>query len=180
MIGTASLARAGILLLACALVLGGCGNESKDAPGVATAVTATGESAPGTASPVDTERRYALCLRDEGVTMIEGAGGALEVDKERTPFATVDKASKACARYEPAVELPDPPTADELERLRAFAGCMRDEGVTGYPDPDPQSGLVPPEEVLGAKIKTDPTFRAALETCQEQRSNAGSEGTPGG
>ena len=54
-----------------------------------------------------------------------------------------------------------------ISQLRAFAECVRGEGIDTFPDPDPAfSGVgspFPADEVPS----TDPLFEAAVETCRD-------------
>ena len=75
-------------------------------------------------------------------------------------------------RRQPGRSKPDP---GRVEQLRQLAKCMREHGVTNYPDPAAdgsmqiggQSGLNP----------EDPTFKAAEQACAQYRPAAPSGGT---
>src|SRR5919201_1424510 len=53
---------------------------------------------------------------------------------------------------------------DKAEAARAFAQCMRDNGVPDYPDPDP-AGKFPKDAERQAH--DDPKFQAANEKCRK-------------
>jgi hypothetical protein len=53
----------------------------------------------------------------------------------------------------------------DQETFLAFAQCMRDNGVPGFPDPSPTGGGM----IIGPEAGIDPnspTFQAAVQTCQ--------------
>jgi hypothetical protein len=51
---------------------------------------------------------------------------------------------------------------DEAEAARAYAQCIRDNGVPDFPDPDPDGQLRGPAH----EQEGNPTFRAAQEKCR--------------
>jgi hypothetical protein len=53
--------------------------------------------------------------------------------------------------------------ADEAEAGRAYAQCMRDNGVPDFPDPDPDGQLRGPAH----EQQDNPKFRAAMEKCRD-------------
>ena len=52
---------------------------------------------------------------------------------------------------------------DKVEAARAFAQCMRDNGVPDYPDPDPNGRFGAGHERFD---RDDPTVKAATEKCR--------------
>ena len=58
--------------------------------------------------------------------------------------------------------------AEQVERLRQVAKCMRENGVPNYPDPDPDGGI----SIDGDKLGTgpgEPTFDKAEQACSRYR-----------
>jgi hypothetical protein len=53
-------------------------------------------------------------------------------------------------------------SADKVEQARAYAQCIRENGVPNFPDPDPDGRLRGAAHEKG----NDPTFRAAQEKCR--------------
>ena len=53
-------------------------------------------------------------------------------------------------------------SADKVEAARAYAQCIRDNGVPDFPDPDADGRL----RGVAHEQQDDPTFRAAMETCR--------------
>ncbi|MEV7416863.1 hypothetical protein [Streptomyces sp. NPDC089919] len=71
--------------------------------------------------------------------MVETDSGAPIVDKTQ-PVARIAAAERACRAQLPPPPAPRPASAERMARARAETTCMRREGVTWYPDPDPATG----------------------------------------
>jgi hypothetical protein len=114
-------------------------------------------------------RQFAECMRGEGVDMPDpevGEGGKTRmrigaregaVDKK-----TMNAAMEKCRHLLPNGGEPRPLSAEDLERARAHARCMRENGVPDFPDPQPDGGLrieVPKGDVTA--------FEAAMEKCRQ-------------
>ena len=109
---------------------------------VPTTTTTTVSSAQGLAD-------YESCLRESGVEIGEiGYDGrdrpllARAVDELDFGDPTVLEALDACAAELPTALLdlaPDPELRVlVMSSLSAFADCMREQGISGFPDPDPR------------------------------------------
>jgi hypothetical protein len=72
----------------------------------------------------------------------------------------------------------DRPPAD-MQALLRFARCMREHGVTDFPDPDAEGNFsVPPGSTgLGPK---NPSFQRALQACRQLDPNKGARSQQGG
>jgi len=160
--------KAGVGVMAALLLatVTACGDEE---PGVATAGGGPRAGVPASAEAVDRDaamRDFAQCMRDNGVDlpdpqpgrrMSEAYGGLLRGDDP-----VVREALAACRSRLPNGG--EPPKLDpvQLESYRAFAGCMRDNGVP-LPDPAPDGSL----QITGTGgiNLSDPVFQAAVEAC---------------
>ncbi len=166
-----------------ALVLGAvsaCGKAAAD-DGVATASGArpsTGASADANADGA----KFAQCMRDNGVDIPDpdpatgrpqfGAGGGPNrTQADRDAF---QKALQACRSLLPNGGVRRTPDAAQLEQLRAFAQCMRDNGVD-VPDPDPNGGGFGLRAGGGNGTggppnidRNSPTFQKAMEACRSK------------
>ena len=171
--------------------LAACGKKD-DGGGVA---SVTGDKASASAKPKSTldrqelARKYMQCMKDHGVTVHIGIagegddGGSLSVggsdgpDQDAAPpdDATMKKAQEACKEYEPDGGDAPKPSAEEIEQMRKYAKCMRDNGVD-MPDPDDdgrvtiRSSAGPGDGAGSAGI--DPrseTFKKADEKCRSLR-----------
>jgi hypothetical protein len=127
---------------------------------------------------------YAQCMRRHGVDMpdpqFQGGGIMQRGPDEHTPRATVDKAEEACKAIRERMEPSEPPSEAEQKQMReaalAHARCMREHGITKFPDPTfgangemtvkigKDSGIDP----------DDPDFRDAQEACARLLPGAGS------
>jgi hypothetical protein len=92
------------------------------------------------------ELEFIACMRGQGVEMVDPVPGdtsgrsalRYEIDvngKGNDP--AFQAALDACLEYLPAPPPPEPVTQDELGARRAYAQCMRDNGVQDFPDPEP-------------------------------------------
>jgi hypothetical protein len=182
---------AGTVLLAVVLALAaGCGGRSQH-PGIATAGggASAGASPSPTASldPEDAARRFAQCMRDHGVDVPDpdSGGGGPQIQIRASASTNVDSAVQACQQYMPSGKMGASMSPEELERARQFAQCMRDHGVD-IPDPDPNGGGgIRIQKGTGSGGKggvspDDPTFKAAMEACQDKLPGKnGRDGGPG-
>ena len=86
---------------------------------------------------------YAQCMREHGVDMpdpqFDGGGIMQRGPDENTPRATVEKADAACKEIRERMEPSEPPSEAEQKKMReaalAHARCMREHGITKFPDP---------------------------------------------
>ncbi|CCH29087.1 hypothetical protein ABZ816_36120 [Actinosynnema sp. NPDC047251] len=140
-------------VVACALLLGACAPD-------------TAEQAAPSSTAADQGVRFAQCMRDNGVDVPDPGpdagklGGLAGVDRDDPAFTP---AMAACKQHLPGggdLSSLDPA---QLDKLRAFAGCMREHGVE-MPDPDPNGG----KPDLSGVDRTGPAFQAAFEACQDK------------
>ncbi|MEU3460950.1 hypothetical protein ABZ721_13455 [Streptomyces sp. NPDC006733] len=71
----------------------------------------------------------------------------------------------------------DPVPPAFLAALRQETKCMREHGITDYPDPSPANGEFTYPAALGARLKQDPATAAIWHTCQVK---SGGDGIQGG
>lgn len=155
----------------------GCGDE--DGGGVASAGDATASS-----GAEDSEDRpedafeealaYSECMRDNGIEQFpdpeqnDGGGVSLGLDDSVDPNSKEFKdAEAACEDLRPGagdgdVEIP----AEDLEAMREYSQCMRDNGVKNFPDPSAEGGLKVDGNELDVEMDS-PEFLAAEEACQD-------------
>ncbi|MBB5870692.1 hypothetical protein F4553_004071 [Allocatelliglobosispora scoriae] len=162
----------GVLLLA-GIMLAGCGDD-KGNDDIATA----GSPAAGGASPSPTMdlaergRKFAQCMREQGIPMEDpeiGDDGSFKMKmggpgSQAGPMdkTKADAAMTACKQFLPeggAVGKLDP---EAVEMMRKYAVCMRSNGAPDFPDPD-ENGMI--------RIERDPAndagFQAAEEKCKD-------------
>ncbi|MEV6814480.1 hypothetical protein [Micromonospora sp. NPDC051296] len=108
--------------------------------------------------------RFAQCLREHGLDIPDpepGKGVRFRFDQS-VGREKVEQAMEACREFNPQANRSPEQDAQMAERGRLFAGCMRENGVEAFPDPDPgQPGIrITPE------IGDDPDFPAAQQKCE--------------
>ncbi|MCG8914306.1 hypothetical protein L6E12_00650 [Actinokineospora sp. PR83] len=156
---------------ALAVLLAGCSAES--GPGVASAGGApSSTAAPRDANGLDGD--FAECMRANGADLedskveVDDTGGEERYDTSRSPQEqrAQQEALEKCKGLVRDGGAPEKMDAEALEKARAFAKCVREQGVD-YPDPSPDAGdyggnvTQLPEGVDG----NDPRVQAALRTC---------------
>ncbi len=169
-------------LLVIVLVLAACVEQPGDAPTGDDGQNQSVASTTTTLGRLGIEQatlEFSSCMRSQGVDTPDirlDAQGRPVLDDLRTAVdtSTVEfrRALTDCAPILTRVGALDLRRDPELQAviisaLRAFAECVRGEGVETFPDPDPAfSGVgspFPTEEVPS----TDPLFEAAVERCRE-------------
>ncbi|MEV4677698.1 MULTISPECIES: hypothetical protein [Actinomadura] len=162
-----------------ALGVQGCGGGKQNA-----AASGTGKAA----GDDQKMREFAQCMRENGVDMPDPKNGRVEIRSSAKPGGggpdtngKVEAAQKKCAHLMPNGGKPKKPDPEQLAKMRAFSKCMRDHGVTGFPDPEPDGRML----VEGKEgTEMDPegaTFQAAQKACAKyQPERRVSGGTSGG
>ncbi|WP_436522905.1 hypothetical protein [Actinoplanes sp. HUAS TT8] len=160
----------GVLLAA---MSASCAKPATGDPAVATAQSAgpkPSSSASGRSGPdPDAMLKYSKCMRANGLDWFPdpGADGGLVVQNPPgVPDSSIKAAEAACKQYLPAGDKEDKPSAEEIERSRQMAKCMRANGVPGFPDPDPNGGISIDADKLGTG-PGDPTFDNAEKACAQ-------------
>jgi len=116
-------------------------------------------------------------MRANGVTnfpdlgssgMIIGAGnGTLSINGVSVNAPAYRAARPKCQKYLPHQQLTQEQAAQQTQRDLRFANCMRDHGVSNYPDPKPNSSSGGSEQAVhlqGINLSA-PAFRAAAQHC---------------
>lgn len=158
-----------VLLGTALLALGGC---SFSLPGVHAA-------APPSPNPREAALRFAQCMRQHGVPDFPdpGANGNIEIQTQPGNGAssgpdpgssTFQAAQRACQKYAPGGKSNGgKPDAQMQRKALRFAQCMRDHGITDFPDPNFQDGGVGFHVPEGSSTldPNSPQFQAAQEAC---------------
>ncbi len=141
----------GLGTTALVVALAGCGGP-EDTPGIATAaepgVRASSSPAAATgvvAEYVEAQRNWVACLRERGFQVPDpDPRGRVDLRAPGVPKKDDPKwmdAQKSCAKYTVPMpeEVEDKPvlTAEEIGYRRAYARCVRENGVPDFPDPGP-------------------------------------------
>jgi hypothetical protein len=171
-----------VIALGLLLTLGvaGCGPGNKNDPGVASLSEGPSATASATHDALSDQEhmlKFAQCMREHGIDMPDpdpGQGIGIKLPPGADP-KKVDAAQQQCKQYLPNGGAPTKPDPGQVEQQRKFSQCMRDHGVTNFPDPDENGGIAING---GAGMNpNDPTFQAAQSACEKYRP-AGPSGGP--
>jgi hypothetical protein len=168
----------GVLLT---VTVAGCG-KSSGTPGVATAshsgAAASGSATPDAMSDQEHMLRFAQCMRDNGLPDFQDPkDGNIGVPNGADP-QKVDAAMQKCRPLLPNGGQPRKADPQQMEQLRKYAQCMRDNGIKNYPDPNDQGIALDPGK-LGIS-PNDPKFVAAQQACSKYQPGGPSAGPSGG
>lgn len=150
-------------------VLGGCANSPEQKVASANGSAGPGARATASAKPGEQGRKWAACMRQNGVAVDDPEpGGGLPPEPATTDPKkqdTIAKAGEKCRPLEPSGdEAGKPITPQYVAKLRVVAKCLRANGLPNYPDPD-ANGMV--------DIKS-PLDEAAFEKARDACRSAGS------
>jgi hypothetical protein len=178
-------ARAGpfvALLVAAGLLVAACGGDDMG-PGVAAVDSSATTGSDGSSGSDQTSSpdpvAYSKCMRDHGVSGFPdpNSSGEIALDANElgvSPDSPQYKAADdACSPL-----LPRPSDAQQAEDYQArlrYAQCMRDQGISSFPDPRPPSDgpdvnqqQAGQEQDLGFDPDS-PVFKAADDACKQYR-----------
>ena len=161
--------RYGLVLVAAAFSLTACGGgDDPGGDGVASLNGSNGQNSQAPEAAADDEftqdeqLAFARCMRENGVDMPDPVDGKIMIEAAGGPeeMAKAEKANEACRHLLPNGGVPQPPTPEELDKMRKMAQCFRDNGID-VPDPDPQN----PGMALPSIDPQDPKMQKAMEAC---------------
>jgi hypothetical protein len=133
----------------------------------------------------DQAMRFAQCMRDNGVQDFPDPdpSGELTVDHVLNGTsldpntAAWKKAIEACRQLQPAGFTGHERSAEEQKAALEFARCMRDNGITDFPDPAPDSPLIDTNRIPSAHTAGGMNaLNAAGKKCSEFSRAAGVTG----
>lgn len=167
-----------------AICLAGCGGSSEDSGGVAS-VNGDGKSTPSAQSAADAKSsglQYANCMRQNGVPTFPdptvGDNGQLSFDvPDDIADSELNKAESKCQQYRGRGPAAGGTDAQQVERQRKLAQCMRDNGFPGWPDPEADGSMRVDFGKLGLSGPDDPKLKAAEEKCRQFRPSAPAGGS---
>jgi hypothetical protein len=140
-----------LALIAALALLGGCAGDKDSGDGVATAGNGTASASAGSndGDVAAQTAKFAECMRENGVDMpdpeVDGDGrvkfgapasGAQPADREKAQAA-----HEKCKQYLPNGGEPPKLSDEDLEKMRKFSQCMRENGYPNFPDPQPEGGI---------------------------------------
>ncbi len=152
-------------------------------------ICACGSSAPAgtsgannTAANAQKAVKFAECMRSNGVSEFPdpGASGSLTIDgivngsslDPNTP--AFKQALSACRDLEPAGFMGSKRSAQQQDAALKFAQCIRENGVTDFPDPIPNGPLVDTNRIPSAAEPGGMSvLHAAMQKCRDVAAAAG-------
>ena len=122
------------------------------------------------------ELAYSQCMRDQGISNFPdpGPGGELQIDANALGIEPnspqFQAADEACKHLLPAADEGQRP---DRETILKYSQCMRDQGISDFPDPNPEGGLEIQAEPGGSLDPNSPQFQAAHEACKQYLPGSG-------
>jgi hypothetical protein len=165
-------------LVGVVLIGAGCGGGSGDHA----ATTGAAGSGAGHASAHAKAVKFAECMRANGVSDFPDpdAAGRLTIDEVAngssldTSSAAFERAMGACKELEPAGFTGHKATATEQDARLRFAQCVRDNGVTDFPDPTRDAPLVDTNKIPSSATPAGMSnLNAAMRKCSSYAAKAG-------
>jgi hypothetical protein len=161
------------VILLCGLLLAACTSNTHK-PNIATAATASAAAAsssqrPGGAADQAAVQQFVACMRQHGVTIKDDQ--QLAPPHRDTPQrAPWDRGVAACEHLLPGGTLNPGPSPEDMEKLRAFAVCMRAHDIP-ITDPLPDGNMKINgrfENITRTQVEADPVYKAAITACQDK------------
>jgi len=115
---------------------------------------------------------YAKCIRANGYADFPdpSADGHIQIKIDPQSAPKFEAAQRACKDKAPAgaMGMDQPMTPERMQGLLAFAKCVRDNGVSWFPDPTPQGVF----EINDPKADfTSPQAQQAAKVCRDANSS---------
>ena len=166
-----------VISAGCGGTRSGGGNDTAATPG--TVCSGPTSTATARAKAV----KFAECMRANGVSAFPDpdATGALTIDAVAngssldTSSAAFEQAISACKDLEPPGFTGHKRSPEQQKVALEFAQCMRDNGVTDFPDPTPDGPLIDTNRIpsaAGRGARSIPGFQAAVEKCRDALAGA--------
>lgn len=165
-----------------ALISAGCSN----APAATGSSAGAGSGgANNTATNLAKAVKFAQCMRDNGISNFPdpSASGQFTIDAIAngsgvdTSSAAFTQALSACESLEPPGFTGTPRSAQQQEAALKFAQCVRDNGVTDFPDPTADGPLIDTTRIPSAATSEGMSLlHAAMRKCRSFAASAGVRG----
>jgi hypothetical protein len=165
-----------VALVAMVLLISACGSSAPG--GTVTDSSAANNTTANTQKAV----KFAECMRSNGVSNFPdpGAAGSFTIDgvvngsslDPNTP--AFKQAISACRDLEPAGFTGSKRSAQQQDAALEFAQCIRENGVTDFPDPTPNGPLVDTNRIPSAAEPGGMSIlQAAMQKCGDVAAAAG-------
>jgi hypothetical protein len=167
-----------LALIAVVVAICACGSS-------APASTANGgNSGANTATNHEKAVKFAECMRNNGVSAfpdppasgeftIDGIVNGSSLDPNSAAFT---QAISACRDLEPPGFMGQKATPQQTDARLKFAQCMRENGVSDFPDPTPNGPLIDTNRIpslAGKDPRSDPALNGAMHKCRDFATAAG-------
>ncbi|WP_136707430.1 hypothetical protein [Agromyces sp. H66] len=173
-----------VFVIFATLALAGCARG--ETPGVASLGDGSTTSPTASEAPAEGDAvKFAACMREHGIDVPDpdpDADGFSMSIPRGTSEEEADAAVEACKEFAPNGGEPVQLSAEDLEGMREFAKCMRENGIEDFPDPSADGGFQIPSSP-GDPDAIDPMsqeFRDAEESCARVRPAPPGGGEPEG
>jgi hypothetical protein len=155
----------GLTLMAVGVACGKPGSGNR----VATANRSASASASASPGGHGDALKFAQCMRANGIAdwPDPDPNNARPPVPPGPPDERIRAATDKCKQYMPNGGEPPKTDPQQLEAMRKFAQCMRDNGIADYPDPQPNGGMgFGPSAGGGGIDPNSAQFKAAEQKCQ--------------
>lgn len=159
-----------------------CGNGGDDGTDDVASIsepnTASSDAPKGDDEPdIDQMRAYAKCMREHGVDMkdpeADGGGIGIAVPAEGSAeMEKVNKADEACKQHLPNGGEPQKPTAEDLDKAREMAKCLREHGIDVKEPTADDPGIA----ISGGPGDDPEKVNKAMEACAPEDARIGTQG----
>ena len=165
-------------LIAAGLVMVSCSSGSSSGPHVAHISSSASASASASGATTPSALAFSRCMRAHGVTNFPDpdANGNITLPGQGTGAQSPKMAAARTAcdpLLPPAQKARNAP--DRASSLR-YAKCMRAHGVTNFPDPSADGGIVLDPSVVNP---SSPQFKSAQQACKSLLPGGGGGGQGG-
>jgi len=112
---------------------------------------------------------FGKCMRDAGFSWWPDPDGSGRIDSSPPAGVLVDEAKLAKAQQDCSSKYMNPAqapamSAEDIQTLKGYSKCMRDNGLPKFPDPDANGNI----DLGKAKIHDNtPEWKKASEACQK-------------
>lgn len=177
--------RAGLALLAVAATISACGSGASAGTGTSggsSGASPNGSGGKSTLAHAQKGVKFAACMRSHGVSNFPDpdASGKLTIDAVAngssvdTSAPAFTQALSACKSLEPAGFTGGMRSKAQQSGALRFARCMRDNGVTDFPDPVNGQPLIDTNHIPSTNSPGGMSaLQAAMHTCSSLAAAAG-------
>jgi hypothetical protein len=135
----------------------------------------SGGSPTAGASAQSQQLAFARCMRSHGIADFPDSGRPLQPSPGsdlNLNNPTYQAARQACHSLEPGIHLSPAQAAQNDADALKFAKCMREHGITKFPDPVPHGGSNSIVNLSGIDLNS-PRFQAAQQACKRYQDRFG-------